>query len=128
MKKFKELLEELNEKKTMSVAQRKKAAIRMAKMAKTSAFQKKREKKMAKISSKEDLLKRAMKIAKIKVIEKLTGLSKSDYLAKSPQEKVAIDKKIESKSAVIKKMALKMIPVLKKQEMERISQKKSSKE
>ena len=128
MKKFKELLEELNEKKTMSLAQRKKQGLRLKKMAKTSAFQKKKEKKMAKMATKEDLMKRAMKAAKLKVIEKLTGMSKADYTSKTPQEKMAIDKKLESKSAVIKKMAMKMIPVLKKQEMERISKMKSSKE
>ena len=38
MKKFKELINELEEKKTMSLAQRRKAAQRMKKMAKTSSF------------------------------------------------------------------------------------------
>jgi len=71
-------------------------------------------------------MKRAMKAAKIKVIEKLTGLSKSDYLAKTPQERMMIDKKVEGKGAAIKKIAMKMLPVLKKQEMERIKQMKSS--
>jgi hypothetical protein len=128
MKKFKQLMEELDEKKTMSLAQRKKQSLRLKKLAKTSSFQKKREKKMSRVSSKEDLMKRAMKAAKIKVIEKMTGMSKSEYMNKTPQEKMAIDKRLENKSAAIKKLALKMIPVLKKQEMERISKKKSSKE
>ena len=128
MKKFKELMEELDEKKTMSLAQRKKAGLRMKKLAKTSSFQKKKEKKMSRMATKEDLMKRAMKAAKMKLLQKLTGIDKSKYMAMSPQERIAVDKKIESKSAAIKKLALKMIPVLKKQEMERISKMKSSKE
>ena len=100
----------------------------MKKLAKTSSFQKKKQKKMAKMATKEDLMKRAMKAAKLKVIEKLTGMSKADYTSKTPQEKMVIDKKVESKSAVIKKLAMKMIPILKKQEQERISKMKSSKE
>jgi len=126
MKTYKELVEELSEKKTMSLAQRRKQGQRMKKLAKSSGFQKKREKKMSRMATKEDLMKRAMKAAKIKVIEKLTGLSKSDYLAKTPQERMMIDKKVEGKGAAIKKIAMKMLPVLKKQEMERIKQMKSS--
>ena len=128
MKTYKELVESLSEKKTMSLAQRRKAALRMKKLAKTSGFQKKREKKMAKMSSKEDLMKRALKAAKIKVIEKLTGMSKSEYMSKSPQEKLVIDKKVEKKSGVIKKIATKMMPALKKQDAERIQKQKAQKE
>jgi hypothetical protein len=126
MKTYKELVEELSEKKTMSLAQRRKQGQRMKKLAKSSGFQKKREKKMSRMASKEDLMKRAMKAAKIKVIEKLTGLSKSEYASKTPQEKIMIDKKVEGKGAAIKKLAMKLIPVLKKQEMERIKQMKGS--
>jgi hypothetical protein len=126
MKTYKELIEELSEKKTMSLAQRRKQGQRMKKLAKSSGFQKKREKKMSRMASKEDLMKRAMKAAKIKVIEKLTGLSKSEYASKTPQEKIMIDKKVEGKGAAIKKLAMKLIPVLKKQEMERIKQMKGS--
>jgi hypothetical protein len=126
MKTYKELIEELSEKKTMSLAQRRKQGQRMKKLAKSSGFQKKREKKMSRMASKEDLMKRAMKAAKIKVIEKLTGLTKSEYASKTPQEKMVIDKKVEGKGAAIKKLAMKLIPVLKKQEMERIKQMKGS--
>lgn len=126
MKTFKELLEEVSEKKTMSLAQRRKQGQRMKKMAKSSGFKSKRARKMAKMSSKEDLLKRAMKAAKSKIIQKMTGLTNSEYNSKSTQEKMVIDKKVEGKSALIKKMALKMLPVLKKQEMERIQKMKKS--
>lgn len=126
MKTYKELVEELSEKKTMSLAQRRKQGQRMKKLAKSSGFQKKRERKMSRMSTKEDLMKRAMKAAKLKVLEKLTGLSKSDYLAKAPQERIMIDKKVEGKGDAIKKLAMKMLPILKKQEVERIKQMKSS--
>jgi hypothetical protein len=126
MKTYKELVEEISEKKTMSLAQRRKQGQRMKKLARSSGFQKKREKKMSRMASKEDLMKRAMKAAKIKVIEKITGLSKSEYASKTPQEKMVIDKKVEGKGAAIKKIAMRMIPALKKQEMERIKQMKGS--
>ena len=53
MKTYKELVEELSEKKTMSLAQRRKQGQRMKKLAKSSGFQKKREKKMSRMATKE---------------------------------------------------------------------------
>ena len=78
MKKFKELINELEEKKTMSLAQRKKAAQRMKKMAKTSSFKTKVAKKARKIASPQDLLKRAQKKAKLKLITKM-GVDAKKY-------------------------------------------------
>ena len=127
MKNFKELINELEEKKTMSLAQRKKAAQRMKKMAKTSSFKNKVAKKAKKMASPQDLLKRAQKKAKLKLIAKM-GVDTQKYSAMEPQQKMAIDKKLEKKGATIKKIAKKMIPVLKKQEMERIKKVKAKKE
>ena len=71
MKNFKELINELEEKKTMSLAQRRKAAQRMKKMVKTSSFKTKVAKKARKSASPEDLMKRAQKKAKLKLISKM---------------------------------------------------------
>ena len=127
MKKFKELINELEEKKTMSLAQRKKAAQRMKKMAKTSSFKTKVAKKAKKIASPQDLLKRAQKKAKLKLIAKM-GIDSKKYSSMEPQQKMAIDKKLEKKGATIKKIAKKMLPVLKKQEVEKVKKVKAKKE
>ena len=127
MKKFKELINELEEKKTMSLAQRKKAAQRMKKMAKTSSFKTKVAKKARKIASPQDLLKRAQKKAKLKLIAKM-GIDSKKYSSMEPQQKMAIDKKLEKKGATIKKIAKKMLPVLKKQEVEKVKKVKAKKE
>ena len=127
MKKFKELINELEEKKTMSLAQRRKAAQRMKKMAKTSSFKTKVAKKAKKIASPEDLMKRAQKKAKLKLITKM-GIDSKKYSSMEPQQKMAIDKKLEKKGATIKKIAKKMLPALKKQEVEKVKQAKAKKE
>ena len=127
MKKFKELINELEEKKTMSLAQRRKAAQRMKKMAKTSSFKTKVAKKAKKIASPEDLMKRAQKKAKLKLITKM-GIDSKKYSSMEPQQKMAIDKKLEKKGATIKKIAKKMLPALKKQEVEKVKKAKAKKE
>ncbi len=127
MKKFKELINELEEKKTMSLAQRRKAAQRMKKMTKTSSFKTKVAKKARKIASPEDLMKRAQKKAKLKLITKM-GIDSKKYSSMEPQQKMAIDKKLEKKGATIKKIAKKMLPALKKQEVEKVKKAKAKKE
>ena len=127
MKKFKELINELEEKKTMSLAQRRKAAQRMKKMTKTSSFKTKVAKKAKKIASPEDLMKRAQKKAKLKLITKM-GIDSKKYSSMEPQQKMAIDKKLEKKGATIKKIAKKMLPALKKQEVEKVKKAKAKKE
>ena len=127
MKKFKELINELEEKKTMSLAQRRKAAQRMKKMTKTSSFKTKVAKKARKIASPEDLMKRAQKKAKLKLITKM-GIDSKKYSSMDPQQKMAMDTKLEKKGATIKKIAKKMLPALKKQEVEKVKKAKAKKE
>ena len=45
-----------------------------------------------------------------------------------PQQKMPIDKKLEKKGATIKKIAKKMLPALKKQEVEKVKKAKAKKE
>ena len=99
----------------------------MKKMAKTSSFKTKVAKKAKKIASPQDLLKRAQKKAKLKLITKM-GVDAKKYAGMEPQQKMAIDKKLEKKGATIKKIAKKMLPALKKQEVEKVKQAKAKKE
>ena len=111
MKTFKELFE------VMSVQTRKKMARRMAKLAKSPAFQFKKKKAMLKMRNPAKLHMAARK----KTIQLFRDKFYPSYKDMSLQQKVVIDQKIMQKygnkiNKISKKMALK----LRKQEMERI--------
>ena len=111
MKTFKELFE------VMSVQTRKKMGRRMAKLAKSPAFQFKKKKAMLKMRNPAKLHMAARK----KTIQLFRDKFYPSYKDMSLQQKVVIDQKIMQKygnkiNKISKKMALK----LRKQEMERI--------
>jgi hypothetical protein len=119
MKKFDELLIDLSERKAMSVSQRRKAGLRMKKLAKSSAFKNKVARKRLRLATPDQLMKRAQKIAKYKVIEKFASLSKQQYDALPPQQKMQIDNRvITPRTALINKIAKKQMKILKKQDIE----------
>jgi len=121
MKKFKELTSELVEKKAMSIATRRKMGRRMAKMAKSSAFKAKVARKKKKLATPDMLHKRAMKAAKMLILQKFAGLSPAKYMQLPPAARVEIDNRIVSKKGLaIQKIAKKMMVKLKKQEIERL--------
>ena len=127
MKKYLELIEELSEKKTMSVSQRIKQGQRMKRMAKSSSFQKKKEKKMKRIANPEELKKKAYKLAKMKFIEKYSNMTKQEYQALSSQARAKVDERIvEKKRGLIEKLAKKLIRTIKAQEIERVKKMKGS--
>lgn len=94
MKTYKELVEQLSEKKSMGVAQRIKLGQRMKKLAKSSTFQRKKQKKMMRIAKPEEIEKKALKMAKMKVIEKFANMTKQEYQALSPQAKMKVDERV----------------------------------
>lgn len=47
-------------------------------------------------------------------------ISKGDYDSMSYAQKIAVDKKVQAKSAIIKKLAKKLLPQVKKAEMDRL--------
>ena len=121
MKKFKELTSELVEKKAMSIATRRKMGRRMAKMAKSSAFKAKVARKKKKLATPDMLHKRAMKAAKMLILQKFVGLSPAKYMQLPPAARVEIDNRIVAKKGLaIQKIAKKMMVKLKKQELERL--------
>jgi len=113
MKTFLEFIKE----RVVSVVQRKKQARRMAKMAKSSAFQAKKKKALLKMR---DPAKLAM-AARKKTIQSFRDKFYPTYGDMSLQQKVKIDQLITVKyGKKIDKIAKKMAMVLKKKELERI--------
>ena len=102
----------------LSIAQRKAKAIQMKKLAPKLARLRKQKAKKTADSGK--LQARSMKQAKNIIRAKLTG--DKSYADMSPSEKIQIDKRVEKKKAVIAKVAKKLLPKVKKQELERVKQ------
>ena len=123
MKKFEELMLELNEKKAVSMQQRRKMALRMRKLTKSSAFKAKVARRKNKLATPDMLHKRALKKAKMLVLKKFAGLDAKKYAELPPAARIEVDNRITSKKhMVIQKIAKKMMVKLKKAEVERLKQ------
>ena len=121
MKKFDELMIDLSERKAVSMAQRRKMALRMRKLTKSAAFKSKVARKKMRLADADTLHKRAQKQAKAKVIQKWSGLDKKDYNNLPLPQRIALDQKIVSKrGALIQKIAKKLVKKLKVGEVERL--------
>ena len=121
MKTYEELMYELEEKKAMSILQRRKMGIRMRKMMKNPAVQAKIARAKKKLAPDSKILQRANKAAKQIIIKKFAGLQPNEYANLSLMQRQVIDNKIVSKkSGAIKKIAKKLIVKLKKAELERL--------
>ena len=116
MKKFKEFRESLDEK-VVDVVQRKKMARRMAKMAKSSAFQAKKKRTLKKMRSPAKLA----IVAKKKTIDVFRKKFYPNYKEMPLAQRVKVDQKIQQKyGAKIAKIAKKTAMKLKKAEIERV--------
>jgi len=121
MKTYEELMYELEERKAMSILQRRKMGIRMRKMMKNPAVQAKIARAKKKLAPDSKILQRANKAAKQIIIKKFAGLQPNEYANLSLMQRQVIDNKIVSKkSGAIKKIAKKLIIKLKKAELERL--------
>ena len=121
MKTYEELMYELEERKAMSILQRRKMGIRMRKMMKNPAVQAKIARSKKKLAPDSKILQRANKAAKQIIIKKFAGLQPNEYANLSLMQRQVIDNKIVSKkSGAIKKIAKKLIVKLKKAELERL--------
>ena len=121
MKTYEELMYELEERKAMSILQRRKMGIRMRKMMKNPAVQAKIARAKKKIAPDAKIQQRANKAAKQIVIKKFAGMQPNEYANLSMMQRQVIDDKIVSKkSGAIKKIAKKLIVKLKKAELERL--------
>ena len=116
---FKDLIEKL-----VNVAQRKKQARRMAKLAKSPAFLFKKKKAMLRMRNPAKLAQAARK----KTIQMYRDKFYPQYKNASLQQKVKIDQLIMAKyGSKIDKISRKMAMILKKQEIERIKKARENK-
>ena len=116
---FKELYSNLEELKKVNLAQRRKQAIRMAKLAKSSAFKKKVERSKLRVASPEKIKVKAAKLAKQKVLDKFYP----QYKEMPVQQRVKIDQIVAAKyGGMINKIATKSVKVVKKKELLKVKQ------
>mgnify|MGYP003129111724 CR=1 FL=1 len=113
---MKTFLEFINER-VVSVAQRKKQARRMAKMARSPAIQAKKRKAMLKMRNPSKLA----QVARKKTIQAFRDKFYPQYNNSSLQQRVKIDQMVMAKyGKKIDKLAKKMVMKLKKKELERV--------
>jgi len=123
MKTYKELSDELIERKVMSRDQRRKAALRMKKLARSSAFKAKVQRKKLKMADPATIHKRALKKAREIIIQKYSGLDSSEYKELPLAARLELDNRVVSKKgAAIQKIAKKLKIKIKGAERERLQQ------
>mgnify|MGYP003122623936 FL=1 len=122
---FKELYSNLEELKKVNLAQRRKQAIRMAKLAKSSAFKKKVERSKLRVASPEKIKTKATKLAKKKVLDKFYPNYKDMPIA----QRVKIDQMVNQRyGAMINKIATKSVKVVKQKELQKVKDARQSKQ
>ena len=122
---FKELYSNLEELKKVNLAQRRKQAIRMAKLAKTAAFKKKVERSKLRVASPEKIKTKATKLAKKKVLDKFYPQYKDMPIA----QRVKVDQMVNQRyGAMINKIAMKSVKVVKKSELQKVKDARQSKQ
>jgi hypothetical protein len=100
----------------MSMAQRRQMGRRMSRLSKK--IQKKKAIKQRRMADRDQLTKRAILAARNILTKKLmAGKSKSQL---SITQRMAVSKKLEKKSAVIKKISKRLMPKIRKAEIERL--------
>ena len=125
MKTFLELYSNLDELKKVNIAQRRKQAIRMKKMAQSSAFKKKVERSKLRVASPEKIRVKAQKLAKQKILDKFYPKYKDMPIA----QRVKIDAIVAQKyGGAINKIAMKSVKVIKKKEIEKVKTARDTKD
>ena len=121
---FLELYSNVNELKKVNLAQRRKQAIRMAKMTKSSSFQMKVARSKLKVASPEKIRVKAQKLAKKKILAKFFP----KYNEMPIVQRVKIDAIVAQKyGAIINKIAIKSVKAVKKNELEKVKKAKEAK-
>ena len=122
---FLELYSNVNELKKVNLGQRRKQAVRMAKLAKSSAFQKKVARSKLKVAPPEKLRIKAQKRAKETIINKYFP----KYKSMDMMGRYRIDQIVATKyGAAVTKIALKIMPKMKAMEFEKVKKAKKAKE
>ena len=118
MKKFTDIYE-----KKVDVIQRKKQARRMAKLAKSPTFQKKKQRALLRMRNADKL----SQIARKKTIQMYRDKFYPQYKSMGVQQRVVVDQKIMQKyGAKIDKISRKLTMKLRKKEVERVKQARAS--
>jgi nicotinic acid mononucleotide adenylyltransferase len=113
------------DRKPLSIQQRQQRARQMKRLApKLARSRKLKAKRLADVDT---LKKRAAKLAKNIVRKKVTGERGADYKNLGTAEKITIDKLVIKKSALINKLAKKLLPKVRKSEQERLKMARSTK-
>ena len=120
MKEFKDYYNgELHEFRVINKAQRRKMALRLKKLVKSAAFQKKVQKSKLRVANPAKQRVKAAKMAKQKVIDKYYPKYKEMGLA----QRVKTDQIIQTKyGGMIAKLTMKLGKVVKKKEIEKVKQ------
>ena len=122
---FSELYSHINELKQVNLAQRRKQALRMKKLAKSAAFKKKVERSKLRIANPAKQRVKAAKMAKQTVIDKYYPKYKEMGLA----QRVKTDQLIQQKySGMINKLTMKLARVVKKKEIEKVKKARMAKQ
>ena len=122
---FSELYSHINELKKVNLAQRKKQALRMKKLAKSSAFKKKVERSKFRVASPEKIRVKAQKLAKKKVLDKYYP----NYQNMPMMQKIKIDAIVAQKyGGMINKIATKSLKVVKKNELQKVKDARDAKD
>ena len=126
MKQFRDLyIGELSEFRVISKAQRRKIALRMKRLTKSSAFKKKVEKSKLRVANPAKQKVKAAKLAKQKVLDKYYPKYKEMGLA----QRIKIDQLIQTKySGMINKLTMKLAKVVKKKEIEKVKKARQAKQ
>ena len=114
---FSELYSHINELKQVNLAQRRKQALRMKKLAKSAAFKKKVERSKFRVASPENIRVKAQKLEKKKVLDKYYP----NYQNMPMMQKIKIDAIVAQKyGGMINKIATKSLKVVKKNELQKV--------
>ena len=118
--------EDLDEqKKPLSISQRKAIGRRMKRLApKLQRIKKMKAKKMADAKT---IQKRAQKAAIKLIRKKVAGKKGQNYANLTPGDKMNVDRLVAKKSAIIQKLAKKLIPATRKKEIARLKSQRASK-
>lgn len=108
------------QRKPLTVQQRMTIGRRMKRLAPKMAKSRMRHAK--RMASPEKMMKKAMKAAKVKLRKKVAGKKGLKYSQLSPSEKMSVDKMVMKKAtpAKIKALAKKLMPKVRKKEIERV--------
>ena len=121
-----EELELLDINEALTPQQRRKRAMIMKRLAPKLARQRKIKAKQK--AGGEKLQQRARKQAIQKVRERIAGEKGEKYSQLSPSARQAIDKRVQKQAGIINKLATKLLPSVKKKEMERVKQARTQSE